>query len=591
MSNGRPYGPSGINVENALTVFVQILAAVFPIVVLTVNRADSVILLLLGLTGIFAFFKFGIRGLALSRQELTLLLVFAGWYGIIVICYFAGDQTDTGFKMLGRSLRIAFLVPAYLACRQYLRDVRYLWAGLIIAPIATLSYALWQLVVAHASIRVSGVVEAIPFGDLSIAMGFLAAAVFYASPRPRSGWLLILTCASLSAGIATSILSQTRGGWLALPLLFAATVVILSENSRKRAVRILAVSGALVVLVLLVSPYAIITDRINDAFGNYSQYREYLNLIEKNDIARQGCINNREFLDNLARQIRQFHVRNLGVSVIDDGKRLDEAGFGSYCQSGYVLKVTDLIDSDNVMFRMQRYVADPGGMQEVRFIARGQGRLTLIYGYDKELNWTTIDSSDYRLVAHRELIKSLAWPDFWVPAGHSLYLVPVQAFAGEYAFPFVNNSVGQRLEMWRAAWHIFREYPVLGAGTGSFLDQVDRRIREGEVFLSVISYDHPHNDLLNAMYGQGALGLLAYLLALGYPLAIFAGALRNENRQSRAAGFAGVIVVCGLFVFGLTETMFIHSIVISWYVIFVSLLAAAVFRYNGIKAERRDEAA
>jgi O-antigen ligase len=103
------------------------------------------------------------------------------------------------------------------------------------------------------------------------------------------------------------------------------------------------------------------------------------------------------------------------------------------------------------------------------------------------MDWTPIDTDQYKLVEHTQDIKELSWPVFWVQAGSPFYFVPVQSITGEYVFPFVSSSVGERLEMWRAAWHIFLQHPLLGAGTGSFLDEVAKRVRSGDIFLQVLT--------------------------------------------------------------------------------------------------------
>lgn len=574
------------DLDKILSWVVSAFALLFPIAVLTVNRADSVILLLLGIIGTYVFLRHGIGRLHLGRQEFLLMGIFLGWYLVIVLCYFVGDRTDVGFKLLGRNLRLLFFIPAFIACRRYLRDTRFLWFGLALAPFGSLLYALWQFNLAHGDIRASGAVEVIPFGDLAIAMGFMALASFYVTRRPRRTWQYLLAGAALIAGTLTSILSGTRGGWIALPVLIVIAILVLSENSRKRAIKILIALFVLAILAISLSPASLISDRIGDAISNFSNYRGYLQLIKSGDIARHGCLNEKYFLENVVRQIDELHVSHLNAEVVNDSENLARAGFGTKCQSGYVIQVTDKNQNDNLMFRLRRIVPDPEGSQTVRFIVRGTGRVAIIYGYSKGMDWTPIDTDQYKLVEHTQDIKELSWPVFWVQAGSPFYFVPVQSITGEYVFPFVSSSVGERLEMWRAAWHIFLQHPLLGAGTGSFLDEVAKRVRSGDIFLQVLTYDHPHDDYLNALSSQGLVGLVFYLLSMGYPLILYGGALRSSFRYKQAAGFAGVITVSGLLVFGLTETMFTHSIVMSWYVVFTAMLMAVIFRYDD--SERHD---
>ncbi|HEX6550479.1 MAG TPA: O-antigen ligase family protein, partial [Gammaproteobacteria bacterium] len=166
----------------------------------------------------------------------------------------------------------------------------------------------------------------------------------------------------------------------------------------------------------------------------------------------------------------------------------------------------------------------------------------------------------------------------FVDSDRPVFMIPIQNQIGEYIYPLINNSIGQRLEMWRAAWLIARDHIFMGAGTGSYMAEVKKISKERRVFPAIVSYDHPHNDYLNSLSSQGFLGIAAYLTGLVYPLFLFVKALAQGDKYRRAAGYAGIIMVLGLLVFGMTETMFTHSIVMSWYVTFTAMLMAIIFR-------------
>lgn len=568
------------NDEKVLTWVVSALAFLFPLVVLTVNRADSVILLLLGAIGVYAFLKYGVRGLKLGRQELLLMAMFAGWYAVIVLCYFTGDKTADGFKLMGRCLRLLFFIPAFIACRQYLKHSRLLFTGLVLAPFLSAGLALWQYFHAYGYIRTSGTAEIIPFGDFALAMGFMASASLFIIEARWKKTCYLLAGASLLAGILASFLSGTRGGWIALPILAIVTIFGLSETSWRRAIKIFFVCFVIILVAVLLTPGTIIQNRIWQMTSNIINYNHYLALLNNGDINRQGCLNDKLFLDNLVRQIKTRNISNLDISVIDDVNNLKKSGFRKTCQSGFVVRAANVSKQKNLTFRIARDPLHEGGSQTIRFIVRGQGKVSLIYGFGNNPVWQEIDSANYHIVSHTEKIKTLAWVDFRLLAGETLYFVAMQSSNGEYIFPFADDSVGGRFEMWRAAWHIFRQYPLLGAGTGSFRKELDRWVRMGDVSPKVLSYDHPHNDYLNALSSWGLLGLLLYLLTMIYPLRIFVRSLLSGEVSRKAAGFAGVIMISGLLIFGLTETMFTHSIVMSWYVTFMAMLMAVIYRHK-----------
>ena len=113
-----------------------------------------------------------------------------------------------------------------------------------------------------------------------------------------------------------------------------------------------------------------------------------------------------------------------------------------------------------------------------------------------------------------------------------------------------------------------------------FRSEVAELVKERDISPSVVTFDHPHNDYLNALSGQGLIGFAVYLLGLIYPLFLFGRALRADDQYKKAAGFAGVILISGLLVFGFTETMFVHSIVMSTYGIYVAILASIILGKN-----------
>lgn len=562
------------SMEKLLGWLVSALAFLFPITVLTVNRADSVILLLLGIIGAYAFLRRGIRELAFNRQELLLMGAFLSWYVVIVCCYFAGDKTDIGFKMIGRNLRLLFIIPAFIACRSYGLKARPLLIGLVLAPFGALAFGLWQFLHGHGDIRASGVAEIIPFGDFSMAMGFMALAGLYADKGHRNLWRYLLATAALMAGVSTSILSATRGGWIALPIFVALTIVVFSENSIKRGIKVLIFCSFIVVLTFVVAPRSIIRDRVSTTVDNLVSYSNFIRLIKANDAQHMGCLNDKLFLGMLAQKIKDQNVSGLMVSVTDDGMELDSTGPSVNCRSNTVIKATNVSNAASIQFSIPRSLIHPEGLQTVQFLARGNGMIAMIYGNTQ--NWENINTTQYRTVDYAANMMELAWPVLQLPPGETLYFAPIQTHIGEYIYPFANDSIGERLEMWRAAWHVFLKHPWVGAGTGSFKEEVDKMVRVGEVSPQVISYDHPHNDYLNALSGGGFLGLIAYLVALIYPLVLYAKALRENDRCVRSMGYLGIIMIAGLLIFGITESMFIHSIVMSWYVTFTAMLMAVI---------------
>lgn len=80
------------------------------------------------------------------------------------------------------------------------------------------------------------------------------------------------------------------------------------------------------------------------------------------------------------------------------------------------------------------------------------------------------------------------------------------------------NSVTQRLEFWRAGWHIFKEHPVLGVGTGDVPRAFEKAYVEIDSPLNDRWRLRAHNQYLTIAVAFGAIGLIVFLYCFFYPL-------------------------------------------------------------------------
>ncbi|MGJ7457437.1 O-antigen ligase family protein [Halomonas sp. RA08-2] len=97
------------------------------------------------------------------------------------------------------------------------------WAGLALAGLGTGGWALWQKAMEGAA-RASGhaPLHAIHFGNIALLSGLLClAGIGWAWGRHRRAAWVTLLVAGAAGGVLASILSGTRGGWLAVPLVLA----------------------------------------------------------------------------------------------------------------------------------------------------------------------------------------------------------------------------------------------------------------------------------------------------------------------------------------------------------------------------------
>ena len=126
----------------------------------------------------------------------------------------------------------------------------------------------------------------------------------------------------------------------------------------------------------------------------------------------------------------------------------------------------------------------------------------------------------------------------------------------EYADGDAASSLGIRLEMWRAGWHLIKRRPGLGLGEGRLEAQRDVWVGQGRFHPGISRYDQLHSDLGDTFARRGLVGLLSLMALYAVPLWLFWCHWRKgRDEDSRALALCGVLVVVGFVGFGLSQSM------------------------------------
>ncbi|MBC7415071.1 MAG: O-antigen ligase family protein [Herminiimonas sp.] len=147
-----------------------------------------------------------------------------------------------------------------------------------------------------------------------------------------------------------------------------------------------------------------------------------------------------------------------------------------------------------------------------------------------------------------------------------------------------DTSVGARLEMWKGAWTLFTEHPVVGIGRANYHLGMNDLIDRGLINPAMRDYHHAHNELLNALATQGLLGALALLALYAVPLRFFTRQLRAEGPH-RPYALAGVLLVLSFIDFGLTQVMFAHHVSSAFYAVTVCVLVGLCLEQRRLVAD------
>lgn len=135
-----------------------------------------------------------------------------------------------------------------------------------------------------------------------------------------------------------------------------------------------------------------------------------------------------------------------------------------------------------------------------------------------------------------------------------------------------DTSIGHRFEMWQAAWQVFQEHPLLGAGVGAYRDIMQAQVRDGEWHVGIAHYKSPHNEFLSVLADRGLIGFIALILLFLVPAWAFYRAVRTDSADIARLGLAGLVLVVAFMHFGLTASILDRNAPIYFYGLFVAML-------------------
>jgi O-antigen ligase len=133
-----------------------------------------------------------------------------------------------------------------------------------------------------------------------------------------------------------------------------------------------------------------------------------------------------------------------------------------------------------------------------------------------------------------------------------------------------SGSVGLRLLMWSGGLTAFKQQPIIGYGYQNTGLEASRHVT-GSYAKEFIKYQKMlHNDYVNSLVGFGILGLLALMALLFLPLTLFFKRLKADKECARSA--IGVLFIIALSVFAITDSIYSHSVMRSFFIFFLGVL-------------------
>lgn len=144
-----------------------------------------------------------------------------------------------------------------------------------------------------------------------------------------------------------------------------------------------------------------------------------------------------------------------------------------------------------------------------------------------------------------------------------------------YYAAFGLGSAYARIAMWKTAWTAFLQKPWVGGGPGWYRSFARSGIADGTVSPTIWHYDHPHNQYLYQASSSGILGLAALVVLMA---ALWRDPSSTEDTLAPAPATRSMYLCFWLLC--IVETLLIHSLVISWFVVVVAVIFGGADQKN-----------
>ena len=142
-----------------------------------------------------------------------------------------------------------------------------------------------------------------------------------------------------------------------------------------------------------------------------------------------------------------------------------------------------------------------------------------------------------------------------------------------------SSSIGYRVQMWKAAWLMFLDSPLIGVGSGFYPAEVARLVASGAVGSALVEdpntiFNQAHSEVMDTLATKGLIGLLAYLSLMFLPFRLFRKLAATKNAEARTFALMGQATIIASLMFGLTLATFKVQIYCAIFPALIAMFAA-----------------
>ena len=138
------------------------------------------------------------------------------------------DSSDGAWRWgaLDRPSKYLLALPCLFFLLAYAPNPRWLWTGITLGALGSGGIALYQIGVLHLP-RAAGYTNAIQYGNLCVLLALMCLVLLATRPPGVQTWHRLVMAVGVVLGLVGSVLSQSRGGWVALALILPALALVL----------------------------------------------------------------------------------------------------------------------------------------------------------------------------------------------------------------------------------------------------------------------------------------------------------------------------------------------------------------------------
>ena len=256
-----------LNKENILT----LIFFMFPVLLLSVPHVGSFLYLVIGLIGIYIYFKSSDK-VSLNKNEKIIIYSMFGFFILSVFSvlleylnngYFFEDANDKLEKYL--KLGAAYLI--FVSALKIERPIYVVKYAFSYAAIVYGLYSIFDKFYFHELAR--GITHHLVLGNISNTLfATLVIFIFYEKKKNTKLFLIFAAIAAFTA----MMLSGARGAWVALPILLLLFFFVIKERRKT----ILVTSSILIFtfVVMYLLPFTGVEKRINDGYSDIKVYMQ-----------------------------------------------------------------------------------------------------------------------------------------------------------------------------------------------------------------------------------------------------------------------------------------------------------------------------